>query len=154
MGKRRSRSECIIVGAHMRRGNYLEDSRLEYGHIPASKEYLLRAIAYFRRKLSTPERSADCILFLVLGNDYIWNLVNSPRSPDVVVLAPHKSAALDLCILAESDHVIMSVGTFGWWAGFLSRGHVTYKKEYARPNSQLSNLTNPADFYLPNWVPL
>ena len=142
-----------FLGAHMRRGNYVEESRQEYGYIPASKDYLHHAISYFEAKFN-PERNR-CLFFLILGNDYTWNLANSPRQSNIAVFLPNLTVpAIDLCLLASCDHVIMSTGTFSWWAGFLSGGHVTYQKEFARPHSELANMTNAKDFYLPFWVPL
>ena len=38
------------------------------------------------------------------------------------------SVGFDLCVLGSSDHVVISVGTFGMWGALLSPGHVIAAK--------------------------
>ncbi|ELT99702.1 hypothetical protein CAPTEDRAFT_41243, partial [Capitella teleta] len=67
------------------------------------------------------------------------------------VLAGYHSQGEDLAILSSCDHVIMTVGTFGWWAGYLSRGQVIYYANYARMNSTIFHEINPRDFFYKSW---
>ena len=61
---------------------------------------------------------------------------------------------LDMIVLANCDHVIMSSGTFGWWAGWLSGGHVVYYKHSARKGSHFGKEFDAKDFFPPSWIPL
>ncbi len=146
----RQRAECILIGVHLRRWDLFKSPHTDFGYLPASKSYLEKAIRYFREEF---EKTTNCLLFLLVGNDYQWNLRSAPRQRDVFVLRP-QTAIMDLCLLASCDHVIMSVGAFGWWAGFLSGGKVIYQKAYSRMNSALYNMSKTNDFYLPEWIPL
>ncbi|ESO08600.1 hypothetical protein HELRODRAFT_110149 [Helobdella robusta] len=60
--------------------------------------------------------------------------------------------AVDLAILSACQHVIMTVGTFGWWAGFLSGGTVVYYKNYPSPNTEIGSGFLAEDYYPPNWI--
>ena len=41
-----------------------------------------------------------------------------------------KCAYLDMAIVASCDTVIYSLGTFGWWAAWLSNKTVFYQDEF------------------------
>jgi galactoside 2-L-fucosyltransferase 1/2 len=60
--------------------------------------------------------------------------------------------AQDLAIISSCNHVVMSVGTFGWWGSFLNMqgGHTIY---YSKPDSDWENKKIiPDDHFPPNWV--
>ena len=65
-----------------------------------------------------------------------------------------KSATVDMAVLAGCDHFIMSMGTYSWWAGWLTGGIVVYYRHPAREGSRYSKIFNHADFFPPHWVPL
>ena len=65
----------------------------------------------------------------------------------------HK-AAVDLAVLASCDHIIMSTGTYGWWAAWLTGGVVVYYKYPAREGSLYSKHFNGDDFFPPHWIPM
>ena len=65
-----------------------------------------------------------------------------------------ESATVDLAVLAGCDHFIMSMGTYSWWAGWLTGGIVVYYRHPAREGSRYSKIFNHADFFPPHWVPL
>ncbi|KAK7095362.1 uncharacterized protein [Littorina saxatilis] len=71
-----------------------------------------------------------------------------------VTLVDPAPSIVHMGFLASCDHVIMTVGTFGWWAAYLSGGHVTYYDGYPRPGSEVAEGFDRNDFYLPDWVPL
>ena len=53
----------------------------------------------------------------------------------------------DMGILAACPYMVMSIGTFGWWAAYLRGGVLTfyYATPFIRP-------LNYSDHFLPNWV--
>ena len=63
---------------------------------------------------------------------------------------------LDMASLASCDHSIITVGSFGWWTGWLTNGKVTYVKWPAKPNSTLIKQYSHdySDYFYPNWVGL
>lgn len=72
----------------------------------------------------------------------------------VVVFSENYSAAEDLAILSSCDHTIMSVGTYGWWAGYLAGGTVVYYRNFPRKGGELMPQFSREDFFPPEWVGL
>ena len=78
-----------------------------------------------------------------------------PNHSHLITIDYRKSEpAVDLCSLSLCDHVITSTGTFSWWAGFFSRGIVTYQAQYALPGSYQWKQFVLADYVLPHWIGL
>lgn len=55
---------------------------------------------------------------------------------------------MDMATIAECDHVIMTIGTYGWLAG----GDVVYYKMAAKPGSRFAQRINNEDHFYPGWV--
>jgi len=75
--------------------------------------YFLGAFSYFRRKNAT---------FIVVTDTPEWvaaeHLFNAPD----IVHPSRSTAEKDMALLASCDHIIISEGTFGWWAAWLGAG--------------------------------
>ncbi|XP_071165714.1 galactoside 2-alpha-L-fucosyltransferase Sec1-like isoform X1 [Mytilus edulis] len=146
--KKLNKEHAVTIGVHVRRGDLVRQNRKGYAvpHIP----YFYRAMNYFRRKYTD-------VLFIICTNDYHWSMDNLDDGPDIYY-SPYYSASLngylDLAILGSMDHMIMSAGSFSWWAGYLTGGTVIYFHGYPRENTVMGNTTNKPDYYPPNWVPL
>ena len=136
----------IWVGVHIRRGDFLNE-KVE-GKRTADVTYFQHAMHYFKRKLNVP------VVFIVCGDDWTWNFEHILPLHEHVILSRYQPPEVDLAILSSCDHVIMSVGTFGWWGGYLSGGHVVYYKDFAQPRSDCYR-DYPVDDYFPrNWIAL
>lgn len=140
-----------FVGVHVRRGDLVTKWRQlsPQGYLTASPEFFQRAMTYFRRRFSR-------VAFVVLGEDRKWSAEHIPPvDNDVVVLEPN-SPAVDMQILSMMDHMIRTVGTFGWWAAFKMAGRptVVFLKQFVRPNSSISlwYTANAVDYMLPGWI--
>lgn len=144
--------DSIVIGAHLRRGDLLQQKFLEYGMIPATKEYLHNAVNYFVKKFSDSNKK---LIFIILGDDYNWNIENVPKVDNIKVMKPN-IRTVDMCILSMCNHTIISTGTFGYWSAFLSGGIVTYMKDQCRPGSKFCSELKDEDYINPawNWVPL
>ena len=132
-----------LVGIHIRRGDFLSEKDIKRGKCVADKHYIKKAMDYFK-KLYT-----DCV-FVVASDDIPWcreNIVG-----DHVVFSGFKEPIIDLAILSLCDHVIISVGTFSWWAGWLSGGKVVYLKDFPLPGSKLDRNFNRDKYYCPDWI--
>ena len=121
------------------------------GHNPVTPEYVERAMRYFTDHFSP-------VHFLVASQDTSWcrNYVAHDRK-DVTIMEGN-SAAVDIAALTLTDHMIVSIGTYGWWAGYLNPGIKTYMKDFIGPRSSFSNsfgedLSAP-DYVYPGWVGL
>ena len=66
-------------------------------------------------------------MFLILSDDLDWCRKElAPISKNVVVVEELSSVEGDLALLASGSHVIISVGTYGFWGGFLAGGEIAY----------------------------
>jgi galactoside 2-L-fucosyltransferase 1/2 len=147
LGKRRDK--CVLIGGHVRRGDFARLEGMKFGHFPARREYIEAAIRFYRSWFN----SSDCLVFIFAGNDLGWNYENIPPAEDTFIIQS-PSAAVDMCVLTMCNHTIMTSGTFGWWAGYLTGGTVTYQKWLSRPHSQHNSEYMVEDFIPPNWIPL
>ena len=137
---------AVKIGVHVRRTDMLHKVTARQGYVPAPLSYLLKAFRHMR------DRFGDRSTFFVVTDDRDWCIENL-GGKGVLVVDPAPSV-VHLGFLALCDHVIMTVGTFGWWGAYLSGGHVVYYDGFPRPGSEISQGFNRRDFYLPRWVPI
>ena len=133
-----------LIGIHVRRGSYLREDVQRMGKIVVNKDYISKAMDFYRRRY----RDAR---FVVVSNDIKWCMDNI--SGKDVFFSNFTEPILDMGILSLCDHTILSVGTFSWWGGWLSRGTVVYCSDYPRSGSHLAkNVIIPEDYYPPSWI--
>lgn len=129
-------NEFIRVGIHVRRGDFLHGQNAA---LVPGKEYFAHAMAYFDHRY-------DHVMYFVASNDIHWCEANINASN--IIFSSLKTPAEDLSALVHCDHVILSCGTFSWWAGYLNRGSVVYYKHSIKPNAHLN-----ASIYFPReWI--
>lgn len=133
-----------LIGIHIRRGDMMKESNKVYGHAVADKNYLDGAISYFNKKY-------NCI-FVVASQDMNWSKGALKEYSSQIVFSEGHDAALDLAILSLCNDVIITVGTFGWWAGYLSGGEVIYYKDWPRKGSTFDKFVNKDDYFPPHWI--
>ncbi|VDO96586.1 unnamed protein product [Soboliphyme baturini] len=143
-------SDTVAVGVHVRRGDLLEPALVNKGYVAANEAFMRVAIFTAQKVLTEP---AKRLIIIIVGQEYQWNMKNVPESPDVYVLSP-VSAAVDMCVLSKCNHVIYSVGTYGWWSAFLANGRTFYMKQFCNPGSEMCRITRAEDHFLPQWKPL
>ena len=149
-GKKYNITQIKIIGVHVRIGDLASDISRDRGYTPASSEYLQKAAKYYQQQFSSSQ-----ILFIVASDSIDkarreFNESTTGSAP--VVYSTLENAADDLALLASCDHLIMTVGTYGWWAAYLAGGQVVYTKDFPLPDTPLWNEFNPDDVYLPEWV--
>lgn len=140
-------SQKIVIGVHVRRGDFLKPELQDWGYAVAPAEYFSRAIKYFIDKFTISR-----LIFIVATDDRHWcekslNFTGAPYH----YTAGH-SAVEDFNILSQCDHHIISVGSFGWWTAWLGTGTVVYYKDFPTPGSTHSKNHNPPDYYPSKWV--
>ena len=139
----------IRVGIHVRRMDIASKSWQENGWLSPPPSYYSHAMGYFKAKY-------DRVQFIVASDDLEW--CRKYVLGDQVHYS-NKSSAEDLAILAFSNHVIISVGTFSWWAGWLCKGTTIYYGKAPPENTYFGKLyannswIPPRDEYN-HWVPL
>ena len=134
-----------FVGIHVRRGDLLSE-KLVKRHRVASKSYLVKAMNAFRRNFTR-------VHFVVCSDDISWCREKLGRQKNVS-FSEGKSYSVDLAILSLCNHTVASVGTFGWWAGWLAGGVTTYYRNFAHESSWIYKALKISDHFLPNWIPM
>ncbi|OQV13298.1 putative Galactoside 2-alpha-L-fucosyltransferase 1 [Hypsibius exemplaris] len=135
-----------IIGIHVRRGDILRPVMKKYGHTVASPSYLTNLV-HNLTELYQPA------VFLVLSNDpvYCKRVLGKRKN---VLFIDGNPAEVDMAILSLMDHLILTVGTFGWWGAFLSDAQdVYYYKNWPTYGSTLDKEYRRKDYFLPNWKP-
>ena len=69
----------------------------------------------------------DRVMFLVMSDDLKWCKENLNKlSKNVVVVYEIATVMEDLALLASGKHVIISIGTFGFWGAMLAGGEIAF----------------------------
>ena len=142
------------MGIHVRMEDHTSRKAVNNGKTVASPQYYITAMAYFRKIVPN-------VTFVVLTKNptqfkkYVsQNQTEDDLFVDVTFLERSESAAVDMEILARLDHVIISVGTFGWWAAYRNNGTVVCYKDFFRPGTHYAKQfrNNATDYLYPGWV--
>jgi len=147
------------VGIHVRVGDLLDRRKLAFGYTIPGRSYFRRTIAFFVRHHG---KRATRVQFVVTSDDVGWtrthlrlNRIVARYRPFVdVVYSTSADAGFDLALLSSCDDVIMSTGTYGWWAGWLAAGTTVYHRGWPRRGSPLEAAFDRRDFFPPRWIAL
>ena len=130
-----------LVGIHVRRGDYIA-----YGYVnfpPPS--YFNNAMAQF------PNHQ-----FVVVSMDVDWCKAQPffANNADVVVLPNDRAGAVDIAILSLCDGIILTLGTFGWWAAWLAKDArvVYYDNVFKLDHPINKRKVRYEDHFLPGWT--
>ena len=95
------------------------------------------------------------VLFIVASDDLKWTK-NALESRKNVYISLGNVGPEDMALLSLTNHTIMSVGTFGWWVAWMTRGVTLYYKPIFAPDSRFSKDFNndPSSFIYPGWIPM
>lgn len=107
------KQEGPVIGVHLRRGDRGPggSSFSPFSSLPAS---------YYRQAASRFPTDANFLVFSDTPEDIAWCRDNLGLGDGTnVTFGDGRDAILDMFALAECDHVILSAGTFSWWAGYL-----------------------------------
>ncbi|XP_046334908.2 galactoside alpha-(1,2)-fucosyltransferase 1-like [Haliotis rufescens] len=132
-----------VIGLHVRRTDMTWNTK--HGYTAAPLSYIRKAINHMKTKFQNP-------IFLTATDDKKWCRENLQSSD--VILMENTDPYLDFATLTLCDHMIMTVGTFGWWAAWLVNGYTVYYKDYPRAGSPLVSGFYKEDYFMPDWVPL
>ncbi len=94
----------------------------------------------------------DHVIFVVASNSITY--IKSVLTDKGVIFLEEHSSIVDMAILARCNHLITTVGSFGWWAGYLNKGTVLYYKYPAREGSMLRTEYGKTytNYFYPTWV--
>jgi len=115
--------ECIVVGMHIRRGDFqspVEDGAMEY---QGRFNLALPANYYIRVALSLMAQMGKAVQFLVVSdaslNELQPILARLPKNT-ICTAGEQDTDCSDLLALADADLIVCSISSFSLWAAFLS----------------------------------
>lgn len=113
--------QCVFIGMHVRRTDYLGYLQRKYSTVPANVSYYESAMRYYIENYKA-------VIFIVVSDDPAWCLAHFGKRKNVVVIKKKvsHSRSLDLAILASCNHSIIDYGTFGLWGAILAGGETIY----------------------------
>ena len=132
----------VLVGIQARRGDKLNDRD---GWVPPPKSFFDNVIKYFRAKFKT-------LYFVVVSEDKKWGRLNIVGKDVIHSTSPED--LLELALLTLCDHGVVSVGTFSWWAAFLTGGEVVYFRDHLNPKLWAAKIYDNTQYFLPTWKPM
>ena len=147
------------IGIHVRRGDFLEPKHMDAGFMVADSTYLNHAIDY-HIELNQKSRAQEKLIFIVCSDDLAWvkSALNVSANTEyynvTFVYSEKQSTGFDMCLLSRCDSLIISTGSFSWWAAWLSNRTVVYYKNYPRPGSKFAQGFRQEDYYPSNWIPM
>ena len=122
------------IGIHIRRGDFLT-----FFKIDTSVDYLTTAMNYYRRKYVNAR-------FLIASDDKEYVQKHLGNNTDVFVTPQGFFSGHDLAALTLCEHSIVTAGTFGWWAAWLTGGDVIHDLNYPVPTQNCIR-----EHYFPPW---
>lgn len=138
------------IGVHVRRGDFLQPRRRKHGYTTPTMTYFRSAIDYFRKRHSR-------IHLVLASDDLAWtkeNFVKFQTSNVSVTFSENNTGPVDLAILTCCHSLVLSSGTFGWWAAWLANVTTVYLKDWPKPGSPLESHLSREDFFPPQWIAL
>ncbi|XP_008843221.1 galactoside 2-alpha-L-fucosyltransferase 2-like [Nannospalax galili] len=137
-----------FVGVHVRRGDYVHVMPKVWKGVVADRGYLEQALDRFRARHQSP-------VFVVTSNGMAWCRENINASKGDVAFAGNGlqgSPSKDFALLLQCNHSIITVGTFGIWAAYLTGGETIYLANFTQSNSPFNMVFKPQAAFLPEWV--
>ena len=142
-------AKVIFIGVHVRRGDIVTDGFLKQGYTTPPVDYYVKSMKFFGEVFHT-----NTIIFVLCTNDANWTQENLGTIHGFNIVVTQNDQGLDLAILSHCDHVIMSVGTYSWWAAWLANGMTVYYDLWPAPGSWLDRKTKREDYFMPYWIPM
>jgi galactoside 2-L-fucosyltransferase 1/2 len=139
----------IRVGIHVRRGDMLSSFLRRKGVIPCTIQYFKHAQQYFKKRY-------ERVQFIIVSADLAWCKKNITGKH---VVYTNYDYTMDFAILTLCDHIITSIGTFSWWAGWLCKGTTIYYDVKPPAGTYMEHIMAnnkwiPPDDEFNRWIPI
>ncbi|XP_053396315.1 galactoside alpha-(1,2)-fucosyltransferase 2-like [Mercenaria mercenaria] len=167
----------VKIGIHIRRGDFLSEYHRNLGRVTpeagmttvlstyknifhartfywktSDKMTFVLFTDYYQKAMDLYSTKYRNITFFVFSNDIAWCKGHLLDLGHEVIFSTYNHPGYDLAIMSLCDHMIISVGTFGWWGGWLAGGSVVYFNGYPKPGSEISKYFIKEDFYPSDWI--
>jgi galactoside 2-L-fucosyltransferase 1/2 len=135
----------VLVGIHVR--------QYEASHLRTPSQ------GYFKHAMDMFTHRYHDVGFVVVCEDAEW-CANQPQfqGENVHLSFEKRRDVVDMAILAACDHIILSVGTFGWWSAYLGPSSrlggvvVYYEFEFVKDAQSNVGVLQVEDYYPPHWI--
>jgi len=127
-----------LVGIHIRRGDFV-------GHRTVSSDkFIFNAMAYFTTKYNSTN-------FIIVSDDKSYCRKIFGIRNDTFLTPTSFTAAQDMAVLTLCHHVIITVGTFGWWGGYLLHNRNGEVLTDSKPDHSPLDVYCEASAFFPPW---
>lgn len=130
---------------HIRRGDYLKSPV----HHHLNQNYFHKAIEYLAERIEN-------LTFFVFSDDIKWCQENVSSNHKIIYIEENTTndPSLDMRLMSECNHNILSNSTFSWWSAYLNKSSYPIVIAPSRWFSQenLNNKFSIHDFYPLNWI--
>ncbi|XP_042858012.1 galactoside alpha-(1,2)-fucosyltransferase 2-like [Penaeus japonicus] len=109
----------VLVGFHVRRTDYVRHAMINFGAKLPEDKYFTRALGHYRRRFS------NNVAFVVASDDMAFARQRLAHHRDVF-FSEGGSPAEDMALLSSCNHSIITLGSYGFWTGYLAGGEVVY----------------------------
>ncbi|XP_052061776.1 galactoside alpha-(1,2)-fucosyltransferase 2-like [Mytilus californianus] len=138
---------CTYIAVHVRRGDMVHSSVMtKYGYTSADKRYIDDAMASFQLNYSNP-------FFIFSSDDISWCKTHFTKENTAFILQKN-SPEVDMAIMTNCNHSIITTGSYGWWVAWLIGGKTIYYKKYPVKGSELDKVFNSETYRPPSWIAL
>jgi hypothetical protein len=136
-----------VIGVHVRRNDQLNNSERPWIREPPVS-FFVKALRHFRNAYSDAR-------FVVVSDDVAWCGGQAVFKGSDVIFLHNASSSFAFAVLHQSNHAILTIGTFGWWAAWLGPhrqgGQVLYWREFDQANAIAAAQIREADYYPEPW---
>lgn len=126
-----SNSVCV----HIRRGDYI------------GTDYEVCSVEYYKTAISELSKVEENIELFIFSDDINWAKQNFDTEFNINYIDKRNTDYIDLYLMSQCNHFIISNSTFSWWAQYL--GDYPYKKIYAPSKWHKNN--NCEKIYMSEW---
>jgi len=174
-------ADAVYIGVHIRRSDMVYDPKYSVADVRYFQRAVYFMMRNFPNQLlvfvvctddlswskeNIPDivsREREHVTLGIHGNRTVGNhniidvIVNNKTaniSKAIVVFSEGHGTEEDLAILSSCNHTIMTVGTYGWWAGYLAGGITVYYRKFPPKGSELKKWFSREDHFPPEWVGL
>lgn len=149
-----------LVAVHIRRRDFKGET-CEFLYDLYTPQTLLPKLEYFNSVQTKP------FVYVIFSNDIqevieiftpLFKEINKPfvfiNTPSSQ-LGPHKNGCLELCIMKECDHFIISASSYSWWGAYLCKNKnkiVISPKIWYNPKRDDVNLLDTSMIACDDWI--
>ena len=124
-------TKVTSVCVHVRRGDFLLKHNIKHGFRVPSSQVIQNAMNYMQNKFKHT-------IFIIISDDINWCAGNLNRSN--VYFSNLTSVSEDFVLMCSCDHMIMTVGTFGWWGAWFTSWRGAIAMYYVHQFSKNTNI--------------